>query len=75
MRERAEKAGICRELGVTHFVDDTESVLNQLPDVKGRYLFVGGPVAQRASPADRTLILVPDWPTLRLRLDRDWSER
>lgn len=75
VRERSEKAGVCRELGITHFVDDMESVLNQLPDVKWRYLFVGGPVAQRATPTDRALILVPDWPTLRLRLDRDWPDQ
>lgn len=71
VRERADKEPVCRRLGVTHFVDDTESVLNHLKSVQYRYLFLDGQV-DRATPADRTLILVPDWPTLRQQLDRHW---
>ena len=38
-RERHEKAGICGELGITHFVDDRLEVLSDLTSVGKRYLF------------------------------------
>jgi hypothetical protein len=38
-RKRAEKAPICTQLGVTHFVDDRLEVLSYLDDVPHRYLF------------------------------------
>ncbi|QQG46104.1 MAG: hypothetical protein HYY55_04040 [Candidatus Niyogibacteria bacterium] len=38
-RERHEKAGICEELGVTHFVDDRLEVLGNLATVSTLYLF------------------------------------
>src|SRR5262249_46092508 len=38
-RERWEKAGICRQAGVTHFVDDRLEVLSYLDSVPHRYLF------------------------------------
>jgi hypothetical protein len=38
-RERHEKAGICEELGITHFVDDRLEVLSYLTSVGKRYLF------------------------------------
>ena len=38
-RERYQKAGICKELGVTHFVDDRLEVLGNLTSVSTLYLF------------------------------------
>jgi hypothetical protein len=38
-RKRHEKAPICAELGITHFVDDRLEVLSYLEDVAHRYLF------------------------------------
>lgn len=38
-RERHEKAGICRELGITHFVDDRLEVLSYLETVGKLFLF------------------------------------
>lgn len=43
-RERHEKAGICRELGITHFVDDRLEVLSHLIGiVPTLYLFQPNP--------------------------------
>jgi hypothetical protein len=42
VRERADKALICREVGVTHFVDDELDVLCHMTSVPHRYLFIGG---------------------------------
>jgi hypothetical protein len=49
VRHRADKAPVCKKLGVTHFVDDRLSVLNLLPDVAHRYLFTGGLGSSKAS--------------------------
>lgn len=38
-RERADKAGICASLGVTHFVDDRLEVLAHMPASTRRILF------------------------------------
>lgn len=38
-RERYEKAGICKKLGITHFIDDRLEVLSYLDMVKFLYLF------------------------------------
>jgi hypothetical protein len=38
-RKRPEKEGICRELGITHFVDDRLEVLSYLSGVPALYLF------------------------------------
>lgn len=50
VRERPDKARICRRLGVSHFVDDRRDVLDHLGDVRHRYLFVGG-VGNHAPPS------------------------
>jgi hypothetical protein len=46
-RKREDKAGICRELGITHFVDDRLEVLSYLSGVPALYLF-------RSDPAEVT---------------------
>ncbi len=39
-RQRHEKAGICRKLGITHFIDDRLEVLSHLvPNVSNLFLF------------------------------------
>ena len=60
-RRREDKAGICRELGITHFIDDKLEVLSYLVDsVPHLYLFQGSPnevrryasVLPRVTPVD-----------------------
>ena len=65
-RERPQKAYICAELGITHFVDDRLDVLEPMSGVvRSRYLF--GP--QRERPATVAgLHWVPDWPSAGLAL-------
>jgi len=56
--ERPQKADHCRELGITHFIDDRTDVLHHLEGiVANRYLF--GP--QRRPVTDAGLILLPTW--------------
>lgn len=53
--ERHEKAGICRRLGVTHFIDDRLEVLGSLQTVGNLYLFQPNPreVRRHAQFLDR----------------------
>ena len=44
-RKRQDKAAICADLGITHFVDDRLEVLSDLTSVPTRYLFRPGPDA------------------------------
>jgi hypothetical protein len=73
VRHRADKAPVCKKLGVTHFVDDRLSVLNLLPDVAHRYLFTGG-VGSAGAPVHRDLPdgieRVTTWPDLVAALTR-----
>lgn len=58
-RSRADKEPICRELGITHFVDDRIAVLQILrTTVPHLYLF-GDPAANRS--ARRWTTLVENW--------------
>ena len=57
VRHRHEKAPICEDLGVTHFVDDRLSVLEHLGNVAHRYLFIGG-LGTHAPPSP-----IPTWVT------------
>jgi hypothetical protein len=58
-RERPQKAGICADIGITHFVDDRFDVLEPMRGiVSSRYLF--GPQRVRP-PAEPGLHPVPDW--------------
>lgn len=38
-KQRHEKAGICQELGITHFIDDRLEILGNLTTVGNLYLF------------------------------------
>ncbi len=56
--ERPEKAGIARELGLTHFIDDRIDVLTHLRDLVPN-LFLFGPAAGHAP---HWVVPTPDWP-------------
>lgn len=72
VRARIDKAPICRELDVTHFVDDRLDVLQHLTTVTHRYLFTGG-LGDRSAPlqAPRWATVVDSWPRLVGLLERD----
>lgn len=56
--QRPQKADHCRELGITHFIDDRSDVLGHLKGiVPNRYLF--GP--QRKPVTEAGLVLLPAW--------------
>lgn len=60
VRNREDKAPVCRRLRVTHFVDDRLSVLRHLTTVEHRYLFTGG-LGPHPAPDPGT---VPEWATM-----------
>jgi hypothetical protein len=58
-RERSVKADICREIGVSHYIDDQLRVLELLRDcVRYRLWFTSGP-SETPLPG---LVTVQDWP-------------
>jgi hypothetical protein len=61
-RERAQKAPICAELAITHFIDDRADVLEPMRGiVANRFLF--GP--QRKSPSVASgMVPLEDWPAV-----------
>ena len=59
-RERPQKAGICAELGITHFVDDRLDVLEPMRDIV-RWRFLFGPQREKVR-AEAGLVEVADWP-------------
>jgi len=67
VRDRPEKAAVCRRLGVTHFVDDRISVLVHLDFLTARYLFA--PEEPRHVPP--RMIRVADWQELERLLNQD----
>lgn len=56
--ERPQKADHCRELRISHFIDDRPDVLQCLRGIVA-YRFLFGPQRQPAAPSG--VILVPDW--------------
>lgn len=67
--KRPDKAPVCEQLGVTHFIDDHVDVLQHLGSVPFRYLFTGGirpDKVPRNAPSWATV--VEDWPALRNRI-------
>jgi hypothetical protein len=66
--QRPQKADHCRELGLTHFIDDRADVLRHLAGlVPHRYLF--GPQREAATQAGVTPCI--DWPTALERVRGD----
>lgn len=69
-RHRAEKAIHCRDLGVTHFVDDRSDVLDHLVGiVEYRFLF-----GSRGASASRDYIRVKDWSEAERRIFETMSQ-
>jgi hypothetical protein len=64
VRRREDKAPVCAELAVTHFVDDRIDVLQYLDSVSYRYLFVGGLGPNRVPAQDhlRGVVKATTWP-------------
>lgn len=63
-RRRADKAVHCRELGITHFVDDRRDVLDAMRGVvPHRYLF--GP---QSEPIPPDVVHTPNWTDVRAAL-------
>ena len=68
---RAEKAPICRELGVTHFVDDRLEVLSLMKGVPHRYLFQPTADEVRAFAHALPMVTVVDgWRALWIKLEK-----
>lgn len=64
-RLRTEKAAICAELGVTHFVDDRLEVLSSLRSVPFRYLLGADPDEVREFSSSLSLVTqVNSWESL-----------
>jgi hypothetical protein len=64
-RQRADKAGICAELGITHFVDDRLEVLSYMRSVDHRYLFQPRPAEVAPYRQHLTSVTTVDsWPDL-----------
>ncbi len=66
--ERADKAGICRELGITHFVDDQMEVLEALRGTVPHLYRFGEPGEGADPPPWATC--VSEWPELVRSLER-----
>ena len=69
-RRREDKAGICKELGVTHFIDDKLEVLSYLVDIVPHlYLFQGNPnEVRRYAHVLPRVIPVDGWGSIRHHL-------
>jgi hypothetical protein len=64
--ERPQKAGICAQLGITHFVDDRMDVLEPMRGIVAeRFLF--GP-QRHTVPADTGVRALANWPEVGLAL-------
>ncbi len=57
VRRREDKAAVCRELGITHFVDDRIEVLQALKGIVP-HLFLFG---RQPRPAPNWVVPVPTW--------------
>lgn len=70
-RLRPEKAAICAELGITHFVDDRSEVLSHLAALELLYLFAPSAAElEAASALPRRVIPVAGWSELLAELGR-----
>lgn len=61
-RQRPEKAPICKEKGITHFIDDRMSVLKYMDSVPHKYLFQPSP-EELADRPDllKSVVVVNSW--------------
>lgn len=67
--ERAQKARHCRDLAITHFIDDRLDVLEHLRGVVGHLYLFG--TDWRARPAPAWAVPVVTWPSALATLERD----
>ena len=68
--QRHEKADHCRELGLTHFIDDRRDVLDHLTGVVDyRFLF-----GEQPAPPPRGMVHVEDWPAVLAWFERELLE-
>ncbi len=71
--QRGEKASICRELEIGHFIDDRVHVMHILRDVVPHLCLFGEPGAERSCPPWATFASswaeVVDWVTFSLQAD------
>lgn len=68
-RERYQKAGICEELDITHFIDDKLEVLSYLTSVRSLYLFQPVPTeVQRFTRFLDRVTQVNSWEEVRTQL-------
>ena len=65
-RERREKKAHCRELGITHFIDDRMEVLTQLRGLVPHLYWFGAETL--AKPAPGWVMPVADWNAMRATL-------
>lgn len=72
--ERKQKAGICKSIGASHFVDDRLEILSYLDAVPHKYLINSVErEVNRFKSALNTVSVVEDWPTLKLLFDQSLS--
>lgn len=65
VRERADKAGVCASLGITHFVDDRLDVLAHLDGVVARRFWFtppGDAATDASAPTQTDVVAVAGWP-------------
>ena len=64
VENRIDKAPLCERLGVTHFVDDRNVVLESLTSVQHRFLFTGGLGSITPDVPGPGIEVFHDWPAL-----------
>jgi hypothetical protein len=71
VRRRPEKAPICAQVGITHFIDDRPDVLQHLATVPHQFLFLGGLGHHKAPATSPTKVhRVSTWPELVTKIER-----
>ena len=69
VRTRPDKGPLCFTLGISHFIDDRQDVLDALRSVPNRYLFTGGRLAGAAPVrAPSRFVVVDSWPEVVARI-------
>jgi len=75
VRTRIEKTPVCRDLGITCFVDDHQEVLAPMAGIVPiRVLFAPGPTDRNQAYLDGGVIIVENWPECLEEIRRRVSE-
>lgn len=72
---RCDKAPICRDIGITHFVDDHTEVLTYMGSVPHRYALGTKPEELTVFPAENGIQLCNTWPEIASLIYMDASDR